>query len=529
MQSVGIPPTTGDVDLTPVARVPAMASRPPPPPPPRTSSRHAGRYSAVSDPSLPFALNPPSTDINFSRLRARHASDPQLSTRFKSQAQQEFGTPETPDDSGCAAPAPVIGYTNPKRDSYETSTGGLKQLWTRQQSFRSRASSIAQSPDGLQAASNSRRSIGGPPITQSPRLSFVNNEGAPPPYREPNRPSLALTGPGRLSESSTAEDPVVYATTTTTQTTVSTTTTFFKMPRRKKKQPELLFPLPASLKAQRSPTPKSSGTISPTKSPGHSPYSTSPVQSAQLRPLPQSYSTNEIPLLRSSTANAAKAASSANSTRTPPSFVRQHSTTSAPGSPVGAQSAPGSIRNRSGTNDSFGSRADDDNLPNLIVPPSGRNSSASTTLGRNSISGFKSLTSRLRHPSEVYTLKNGFGGAMALSQHDSPFNRSPETLAMPAREDGETAGKFYTRVEKLLPKRTMAVMLSKSTDPFHHDVLRSLMRTYKFYEMPLDISMRTLLWDTGLPGESQQIDRVIIALAERYHECNPHVFRDFGK
>ena len=40
---------------------------------------------------------------------------------------------------------------------------------------------------------------------------------------------------------------------------------------------------------------------------------------------------------------------------------------------------------------------------------------------------------------------------------------------------------------------------------------------------------RKLLMEVELPSETQQIDRVLQAFAERYHECNPFVYKDPGR
>lgn len=177
-------------------------------------------------------------------------------------------------------------------------------------------------------------------------------------------------------------------------------------------------------------------------------------------------------------------------------------------------------RSRTGTMNSLG---------NERIPPSygdsGRTSTASTTLGRNSIAGLRSLTSRLRNPSDPHSPRRGSPGSFApgTSQQNS-FAMSRETLVVPEREDGETSGKYYSRLEESIPKKSIAMVLSKRADVFSHDTMRSLMRTFKFYEEPLDMSIRRFLWEIDLPGEAQQIDRVIEAFSERYHECNPHIF-----
>lgn len=39
---------------------------------------------------------------------------------------------------------------------------------------------------------------------------------------------------------------------------------------------------------------------------------------------------------------------------------------------------------------------------------------------------------------------------------------------------------------------------------------------------------RKLLMEVELPSETQQIDRVLQAFADRYHECNPFIYQDSG-
>jgi hypothetical protein len=47
-------------------------------------------------------------------------------------------------------------------------------------------------------------------------------------------------------------------------------------------------------------------------------------------------------------------------------------------------------------------------------------------------------------------------------------------------------------------------------------------------ETSLTSVRRKLLMEVELPSETQQIDRVLQAFADRYHECNPFVYKDSG-
>lgn len=95
---------------------------------------------------------------------------------------------------------------------------------------------------------------------------------------------------------------------------------------------------------------------------------------------------------------------------------------------------------------------------------------------------------------------------------------------MPERREDDTPAKYLNRLEEVLTRGTIASALSKGTDPFLAAVLRSYMRTFGFFEEPMDIAIRKLLMEAELPKETQQIDRFLQAFANRYHECNPGIY-----
>ncbi|KAF9068070.1 hypothetical protein BDP27DRAFT_1224844 [Rhodocollybia butyracea] len=64
----------------------------------------------------------------------------------------------------------------------------------------------------------------------------------------------------------------------------------------------------------------------------------------------------------------------------------------------------------------------------------------------------------------------------------------------------------------------------KSGDDFHVQALRSYIGRFDFAEDPLDVALRRLLMDVGLPRETQQIDRVMEAFASRYYQLHPGLF-----
>lgn len=63
-----------------------------------------------------------------------------------------------------------------------------------------------------------------------------------------------------------------------------------------------------------------------------------------------------------------------------------------------------------------------------------------------------------------------------------------------------------------------------SGDPFYSQALQVYIDRFDFKNNPLDVALRRLLMDVGLPRETQQIDRVMEAFASRYSKCNPGLF-----
>jgi hypothetical protein len=99
-----------------------------------------------------------------------------------------------------------------------------------------------------------------------------------------------------------------------------------------------------------------------------------------------------------------------------------------------------------------------------------------------------------------------------------------EAVVLPERREDDTPAKYLARIEGMFARGTIASALSKETDAFYAAVLRSYMRSFSFFEEPMDMAIRKLLMEAELPKETQQIDRCLQAFANRYHECNPGIY-----
>ena len=74
-----------------------------------------------------------------------------------------------------------------------------------------------------------------------------------------------------------------------------------------------------------------------------------------------------------------------------------------------------------------------------------------------------------------------------------------------------------------LSKRRIGEYIGKH-DSFNQKVCLSLIYKYKFASIPLDDALRLLMKQFRLPGEAQQIDRILEMFAKSYHDQNPGVF-----
>ena len=486
-----------------------------------TAALDSRRTSLQSLASRPQSQQGPIPRVrpDFARLRMRHASDPQLSTRFRDDQKYEQDASRPPSPTGAPGMATTsASFTLPKArlthagfEAPIVAYSSVKDVSERRSfnPFSSRSKSYTKK---LRESTSSNVSTGD-------RKSFSTWSAG---QSRPTSASLERA-PSRLQGERTMDTlPVPQPSPSTRSerpTSRPSTSSFF---RRKKKADEPLFPLPPKL----GPPPvqfNQPSSNSPAKSPTPSHYG-SPSKASSVRSTPHRTWTSERPAVSLASSNGALVASSMNLAAPATGLFRQDSTSSAPTSP--AAIAPGvgrRLRERSGTSTSIGSRLEEDSNANTLA--SGRNSTTSISVGRNSIAGLRSLTSRLRHGSEPMTPR--YGTPAGFSSHTSSFAMSRDNLVLPERVEGESAGKYYSRVEEVIPKRAIALLLSKSADAFNVDVLRSLLRTFKFYEEPLDISLRKFLWEMDISGEAQQIERIIDAFAERYQECNPHIFDDF--
>lgn len=138
---------------------------------------------------------------------------------------------------------------------------------------------------------------------------------------------------------------------------------------------------------------------------------------------------------------------------------------------------------------------------------------------------------------------NGTSSPVTKSPRPS-LSQIPVERLKPLAE--EPPGAFVQRLTSLISKADIASVLASRYDytctcgaqnscrcrfsgqGIYADSLKLYLSRFAFFGDPLDVALRRLLMDVGLPRETQQIDRVVEAFANRYMTCNPDLFSSSG-
>eukprot|EP01137_Pigoraptor_chileana_P023431 Opistho-2@89690 len=90
-------------------------------------------------------------------------------------------------------------------------------------------------------------------------------------------------------------------------------------------------------------------------------------------------------------------------------------------------------------------------------------------------------------------------------------------------KDSDDVAKYLYEEGEGLRKKAIGEYLGKNK-PFNLDVLTKFVALHKFEGLTFDQALRKFLVSFRLPGEAQQIDRIMERFASRYHGENPAVF-----
>lgn len=455
-----------------------------------------------------------------SLMKFKHASDPQLSTRFRDTESKQQGS----------IPPPKIIMTAPTSHLDETPPPIKKQRFL-PRTFNSFRKSMIIREEGplkpdlqLPTPDENPRDTLTRTTSDNPIWQHRHDTASPPAYGDESGSALALPV-SRISESGGSEGSSgshkLYAQTTTTHF-IETTTTIFKLKKNKKRKTKdkgPLFPLP-----ERFPRPSDS----PRQSTSNLGDGSSTVGRKSMSPSRKS--TQNIRwksnLSHRDSYEDSPNASATALTNAPlgspgPAISRQVSNVSGysgSNTPTNSLIPPRlGARGRSSTMGSLGRSSDKVG----DTTPSGRNSMSTT--GRRSFGDI--LTQRLRKDSAPPRHGSGSGSTPGSNKNSFQQSRDVEPeLVYPPREESDTPASYLEKLEAAVPRGAMATILCKSADEFSKTCLRKYMRGFHYFGESIDISIRKMLMEVILPKETQQIDRLLQSFADRYHECNPGIF-----
>ncbi|OBT71964.1 hypothetical protein VF21_09142 [Pseudogymnoascus sp. 05NY08] len=453
-------------------------------------------------------VSPPVQDASpkqtrrFSMMKFRHASDSQLSTRARQQAEAN-AAPPMPRPPEIITTAPTLEVNTAQKKKSKLKLPGIKPSDPKPSAFDELIkASKKERRKTLSEGNSSSRVTFDEPVRQSAQVPGP----MPPPYGDDTGSTLALPV-NRLSESSRSDgssaDNHVYAQTTTTIQTTHTTTTFFRLPRRKKPQP--LFPLPPKVVHHDQPNSLSV----PDKSGNNTSRASTDSGAAQTLRLPQGADDNEGAVHTHSAI--AKASMLFAAPGSP--LIRRDSTASTKSSPTRR-----GLRGRSSTLTSLRNGQVDEPLDTPPLP----SSRTSTSTGRKSFGDIFNLTHRLRPDPMPHA--SGQASPLSATSKNNSIQITREPIIIPERHQDDSPAKYLLRLEEAVSRGAVASVLSKGSDTFSQQVLRSYMRGFGFFGDPMDMALRKLLMEVELPKETQHIDRCLQSFAHRYHECNPGIY-----
>jgi len=127
----------------------------------------------------------------------------------------------------------------------------------------------------------------------------------------------------------------------------------------------------------------------------------------------------------------------------------------------------------------------------------------------------------------------------------SPIVSKPDTQIPKPLGENESPELYLSRLKSQVSRAEVASILASryffpltnhffvfifsSSDAFYATTLKTYLNQFEFSGIALDVALRKLLMEVGLPRETQQIDRVVEAFAFRYRECNPNLFTSEGE
>ncbi|GLB36309.1 putative pleckstrin homology domain containing protein [Lyophyllum shimeji] len=160
--------------------------------------------------------------------------------------------------------------------------------------------------------------------------------------------------------------------------------------------------------------------------------------------------------------------------------------------------------------------------PSPPLPHSPRSPEPSSTFSRPHTSAGSPSSAPFRAQQSTSALSAQFPSS-SHSSRPSLEKGSVTIIPLPSGKE-ESPEVYLKRLQVAVSKAEIAGILASSPDAFYAQALRTYIGRFNFVNDPLDVALRKLLMEVGLPRETQQIDRVMEAFAGRYLQCNPALF-----
>lgn len=116
-----------------------------------------------------------------------------------------------------------------------------------------------------------------------------------------------------------------------------------------------------------------------------------------------------------------------------------------------------------------------------------------------------------------------------LPKSENPLDEPEFVLGDPTEDDKVKAKQIYHGSEEFIPKEKAASWMGEE-GPIRQRTLRAYIELYDFTNKSIITSLRDVCNRLILKGETQQVDRILVAFSKRWCDCNPnHGFKSMGE
>lgn len=167
--------------------------------------------------------------------------------------------------------------------------------------------------------------------------------------------------------------------------------------------------------------------------------------------------------------------------------------------------------------------------PKVTIPTEGRRSTSFASASTDD-TDYRTAPSA---PPSVRIERSSESSARGVGTLDLLKSRNldePEfVIGEPTEDDRQKALKIYDGVEDFIPKEKAASWMGEE-GPIRQRTLQAYIELYNFTDLSILNALRKVCGRLILRGETQQVDRILVAFSKRWCDCNPnHGFKATGK